>query len=202
MPATRSACSCRQKASEKLLAASEVADLLRVNPATVWRYVKRGTLPAPIKIHGRTWWIEAEVMGAIEGKKADRPLPQEIRIHERDFVESLIEENRQLKEKIAELSGSCMVERAREVFKLGEKPAKLLALLAKRGTITRRQAIEACYEDAEIDRMEDSYQSIQQRLRDVRRALEPRGIIIERVYGTGWRVNPNTLSVLRAALEG
>lgn len=63
--------------AEKFLTVKDVARMLRVSVATVWRYAQRGTLPEPIRIDGHTWWIEAEVLAVIEKKKAARrkPLP-------------------------------------------------------------------------------------------------------------------------------
>ncbi|ANT49749.1 helix-turn-helix transcriptional regulator [Mesorhizobium amorphae] len=56
----------------KLLSVKEVAVMMHVSVATVWRYAKRGTLPEPIRIDGHTWWIEAEVLAEIEKKMANR----------------------------------------------------------------------------------------------------------------------------------
>ncbi|MBL9045965.1 MAG: helix-turn-helix domain-containing protein [Tabrizicola sp.] len=39
-----------------LLTAPEVADYFNVNVSTVWRWLKAGTLPAPVKIAGATRW--------------------------------------------------------------------------------------------------------------------------------------------------
>jgi excisionase family DNA binding protein len=60
---------------DSLLTVKEVARLLRVSVATIWRYTKRGTLPKPIRIDGHTWWIEAEVLAVIEKGKAARQIP-------------------------------------------------------------------------------------------------------------------------------
>ncbi|MDX8435331.1 hypothetical protein RFN25_18065 [Mesorhizobium abyssinicae] len=54
------------------LSVKEVATVMHVSVATVWRYAQRGTLPAPIRIDGHTWWIEAEVFAVIEEKIAVR----------------------------------------------------------------------------------------------------------------------------------
>lgn len=59
----------------KFLSVKEVATVMHVSVATVWRYAQRGTLPEPIRIDGHTWWIEEEVLGVIEKKMATRQKP-------------------------------------------------------------------------------------------------------------------------------
>ncbi|TPM27059.1 helix-turn-helix domain-containing protein [Mesorhizobium sp. B2-3-5] len=56
----------------KFLSVKEVATVMHVSVATVWRYAQRGTLPEPIRIDGHTWWIEAEVVAVIENKMSMR----------------------------------------------------------------------------------------------------------------------------------
>ncbi|RWK65092.1 helix-turn-helix domain-containing protein [Mesorhizobium sp.] len=56
----------------KFLSVKEVAVMMHVSVATIWRYAKRRTLPEPIRIDGHTWWIEAEVLAVIEEKMASR----------------------------------------------------------------------------------------------------------------------------------
>ncbi len=60
---------------EKLLTVKEVAGLIRVSVATIWRNVKSDTLPGPIRIGGRTLWVEPEILAMIEKKKAARHMP-------------------------------------------------------------------------------------------------------------------------------
>lgn len=59
----------------KFLSVKEVATVMHVSVATVWRYAQRGTLPPPIRIDGHTWWIKAEVLAVIEEKMASRQQP-------------------------------------------------------------------------------------------------------------------------------
>ncbi len=59
----------------RFLSVKEVATVMHVSVATVWRYAQRGTLPEPIRIDGHTWWIEEEVLGLIEEKMAIRQKP-------------------------------------------------------------------------------------------------------------------------------
>jgi len=44
----------------------EIATILSVHRSTVWRYVKLGLLPVPVRIGGATRWRMADVEAAIE----------------------------------------------------------------------------------------------------------------------------------------
>ena len=66
----------------RFLSVKEVATVMHVSVATVWRYAQRGTLPAPIRIDGHTWWIQAEVLAVIEEKMASRHRPTPERLGE------------------------------------------------------------------------------------------------------------------------
>lgn len=51
---------------KQLLRDSDVAKMLSVSRATVWRYVEAGILPKPIKLAGATRFDLEEVIEAIE----------------------------------------------------------------------------------------------------------------------------------------
>jgi predicted DNA-binding transcriptional regulator AlpA len=51
---------------KQLIPDSDVAKMLSVSRATVWRYVKAGILPEPIKFVGATRFDLAEVIKALE----------------------------------------------------------------------------------------------------------------------------------------
>lgn len=61
-----------RKRTERLLTVQEVARILGVSVATVWRHTKCGTLPEPIKIGGATRWVESEICDAINKRKDAR----------------------------------------------------------------------------------------------------------------------------------
>lgn len=58
--------------SPALLNVKDVAHLLSVSVATVWRRSASGELPGPIKLAGRTLWRRDEIEGAIEAASAAR----------------------------------------------------------------------------------------------------------------------------------
>ncbi|WP_367717752.1 helix-turn-helix domain-containing protein [Nitratireductor sp. GISD-1A_MAKvit] len=59
----------------KLLTVREVADMFSVAVSSVWRWVKEGVLPEPIKIGSRTRWLEDELLIVIDQRRAVRKKP-------------------------------------------------------------------------------------------------------------------------------
>jgi predicted DNA-binding transcriptional regulator AlpA len=60
---------------DKILTDRQVAARFGVNRSSVWRWVKLGILPKPIKIGGSTRWMAAEIRAVIEKGKAARNNP-------------------------------------------------------------------------------------------------------------------------------
>jgi len=54
------------KQSHQLMTIREVAAELRLGESTVWRHVKDGALPSPIRIRGATRWLQSEIRAFIE----------------------------------------------------------------------------------------------------------------------------------------
>lgn len=57
-------------AVDPLLKSSEVTALLQISYASLNRRVKDGTLPAPIKLGAASRWSRAEILAAIDARKA------------------------------------------------------------------------------------------------------------------------------------
>lgn len=51
--------------NNRLLRVGEVASILDISTASVWRGVKSGDLPEPIKIRGSTRWRLSDVLAVI-----------------------------------------------------------------------------------------------------------------------------------------
>ena len=60
---------------KELLTSSDLRGILQISEATVWRKVKSGALPAPIKVCGLTRWRRAEIAALIE--PGTKPQPRE-----------------------------------------------------------------------------------------------------------------------------
>ncbi len=58
--------------SKTLIGVKSVAELIGGSPSTVWRRVKDGLLPKPIKFGGMTRWSRAEIEAVIEAALAAR----------------------------------------------------------------------------------------------------------------------------------
>ena len=59
----------------RLLTVREVAKTFSVADSSVWRWVNERVLPEPIKIGGRTRWVEDEILTVIERQRAVRRKP-------------------------------------------------------------------------------------------------------------------------------
>ncbi len=58
--------------SKTLIGVNSVAELIGGSPSTVWRRVKDGLLPKPIKFGGMTRWSRAEIEAVIDAALAAR----------------------------------------------------------------------------------------------------------------------------------
>lgn len=62
------------QAHARILRTKQVFDRLGTSRVTLWRYIKAGTFPAPVKIFGRNAWLESTVdtwLAAQAAPKAD-----------------------------------------------------------------------------------------------------------------------------------
>ena len=55
-----------------LATVDQIAEFLGCSVASVWRDVKEGRIPAPIKIGGRTRWVMPEMVASIKAKMVAR----------------------------------------------------------------------------------------------------------------------------------
>lgn len=56
--------------SFRLIRAAELAEILSVSPATIWRMEKEGRLPPKVKLSpGTVGWIESEIFDFLKSKK-------------------------------------------------------------------------------------------------------------------------------------
>lgn len=60
------------ESADTLLRDKEVAAQLRVSVPTVWRRVKDGTIPRPLKIGSLSRWQQSDISAVIETAKAQR----------------------------------------------------------------------------------------------------------------------------------
>lgn len=57
---------------DPLLTAREVAALYRTSVPTVYRRIKDGTIPKPVKLGAHSRWPQSEIIAVIETAKAKR----------------------------------------------------------------------------------------------------------------------------------
>jgi len=61
---------------QMLITDLQVAKILNVSRATVWRHFKTGLLPRPVKVCGATRWRRDEVLQVIDNATATRDAAQ------------------------------------------------------------------------------------------------------------------------------
>jgi hypothetical protein len=121
------------------------------------------------------------------------------RLTDRDRIELLEEENRQLKEQIARLAGFDLRESVRNTFGMTELQAGFVAILLARGQASRGQIIEMLYGFREL---EGTYQSAGALAKHVRRWLRRKGVEVGTIYGYGWCMSDEMRSRAKAMLAG
>lgn len=121
------------------------------------------------------------------------------RLSDRDRIEMLEEENRQLKEQIARLAGFDLRESIRNTFGMTELQAGFVAILLARGQASREQIIEMLYGFRDMD---GTYQSAGALAKHVRLHLRQHGIVLGTVYGYGWEFSEKMRAKAKAMLAG
>lgn len=55
----------------ELASVQTLCRIYECHPATIWRNVKRGVIPAPIKVGGLTRWRMADIRAALSGDESE-----------------------------------------------------------------------------------------------------------------------------------
>ncbi len=50
-----------------------ILEQMNISPVTLWRWVRKGVVPAPLKIRRRHYWDEAELNAKLETLRVRRP---------------------------------------------------------------------------------------------------------------------------------
>jgi predicted DNA-binding transcriptional regulator AlpA len=58
--------------TDPLLTTDEVADFLKISRVTLWRRVKDGTVPKPLKVGVFSRWPRSDILSVIDAAKAAR----------------------------------------------------------------------------------------------------------------------------------
>lgn len=56
----------------RLRPARAVREHFGISAMTLWRWTKEGILPAPVKINGRNYWTEADVLQVAADRVSDK----------------------------------------------------------------------------------------------------------------------------------
>lgn len=102
-------------------------------------------------------------------------------------IEILEEENRQLREKIAELTGRDIALVARCRLGLTQTEATIFAILVRCGMATHEQLRELIYEASEFDLLRP-HEAVRSHMKRMRRRLRPIGLDVKTVYSMGYEM--------------
>ncbi|TJV51129.1 MAG: hypothetical protein E5Y01_16200 [Mesorhizobium sp.] len=118
----------------------------------------------------------------------------------RERIEMLEEENRQLKDKIAKLTGRNDANVARKVFGLTEAEAAIVMMLVTCGEAEYGQLQASIYTDRDLVELLDPDWAIRSHMKRIRRKTRLHGIDFETVYGMGYRMSEACRAKARATI--
>ncbi|TGP28230.1 helix-turn-helix domain-containing protein [Mesorhizobium sp. M2D.F.Ca.ET.232.01.1.1] len=118
----------------------------------------------------------------------------------RERIEMLEEENRQLKDRIAELTGRHDAKAARKAFGLTEAEASIVMMLVTRGEAEYGQLQASIYTDRHLVELLDPDWAIRSHMKRIRRKMRPHGIDFETVYSMGYRMSDACRAAVRTII--
>lgn len=121
--------------------------------------------------------------------------------HLHDRIEILEEENRQLKERIAELTGRNYLAEARDLFGFTDAEGKIFMLLLRAGRATYWHLLEHAYPDDDLNSLSDPENAIRAHVKRMRRKIRPHKIDFKTIYGFGYQMEPPARSLAKRLLE-
>lgn len=115
-------------------------------------------------------------------------------------IETLEEENRQLKATIAGLTGRNEARKARKAFGLTEAEASIVMMLVTCGEAEYGQLQSSIYTDRHLVEILDPDWAIRSHMKRIRRKTRPYGVDFETVYGMGYRMTEASRAQARRAI--
>lgn len=116
-----------------------------------------------------------------------------------DQIEMLREENRQLREIIDRFTNGDDVSKAIRIFRMSRRQATAFVMLLSRD-VDRWDILNATHDGDRQMKLENPEWAINTLIKHVRRRLQPFGIIIESVYGFGYRMTEDNRARARKLL--
>ncbi len=115
-------------------------------------------------------------------------------------IDMLREENRQLKDRIAEISGLSDVLLARQKYGLTDTEARIFLILVRRGSAEYDVIERAIYDDRDVEVPDGVNMAIRSHIKRMRRKLQKHGIDFETVYSLGFRMADKARSKAKQAI--
>jgi hypothetical protein len=118
-----------------------------------------------------------------------------------DHIEMLREENRQLREHIARLTGRDHKQAARRLFNLTDAEACIVMMLVTCGQAEYGALQDSIYSDRVLERIMDPDWAIRSHMKRIRKKTQPHGVYFETVYSYGYRMTEENRARARKLLE-
>lgn len=112
-------------------------------------------------------------------------------------LEILEEENRQLKERIEQLSGFGSAEALQYMFRLTPAESRVMALLVHRGSADHDRLENAAYTNDRVDEIGDVVLAIRSHIKRIRRKIRPHGLDIVTVFEFGYEMKDDARAAVR-----
>lgn len=119
-----------------------------------------------------------------------------------DRIDELREENRQLRERIAELTGANDAWAARKAFGLTDTEARVLMLIVRCGQAEYRHLEDSIWGEDDGCESDNPGGCIRSHVKRLRRKIRPHGVDIGTIYGFGFAMDEATRAKVRKILAG
>lgn len=127
-----------------------------------------------------------------------RPRPSRLE----DRIDELEEENRQLRERIAELTGINDTWAARQAFGLTDTEARVLLLIVRCGQAEYRHLEASIWDDLDGCASDNPPGCIRSHVKRMRKKIRPHGIDVETIYSFGYAISESSRARCRALIAG
>jgi hypothetical protein len=117
-----------------------------------------------------------------------------------DTLDELREENRQLRTRVARLTGYSDVALLRRTFRFTQKQAAIVCLLLNRGIAERSELLDVVYAPEELVMLDNTDFALGSLVKHIRRTLRAHGIDIDTYYALGFGMSDENRAKLRSML--
>lgn len=116
-------------------------------------------------------------------------------------IETLEEENRQLRAQIAALQGRDMLGKVRRAFGFTEAEGIIVCVLMRNRFATYETLQDAVYSDGRLCEMDDPSAALRAHMKRIRRKTRPHGVDFKTVYSMGFEMSEASFASARETVR-